>query len=178
MLAKTIVFGLLFAFLPAALAFDGAPRYDSWEVIGPGGGGGIFLPTISPHDANLVLVSCDMTGSYISHDGGRSWRMFNLRGPVRFFAFDPINARTIYAGTEALWRSVDDGATWNLVWPRPSTVRGVRMSSDHADETIISDHDPVGQIVALAIDPASSHVLFAAGVTGNKAAVFISKDAG
>ena len=53
----------------------------------------------------------------------------------------------IYAGTEALWRSSDDGATWNLVWPRPSTVRGVRMSSDHADETILSDDDPVGQIV-------------------------------
>ena len=68
--SRCIVLGLLFAFLPAALAFDGAPRYDRWEVIGPGGGGGIFLPTISPHDANLLLVSCDMTGAYISHDGG------------------------------------------------------------------------------------------------------------
>src|SRR5438045_4922987 len=73
MQARTL--GLLFAFFPAALAFAGAPRYDRWEVIGPGGGGGIFLPTISPHDANLLLVSCDMTGAYISHDGGRSWRM-------------------------------------------------------------------------------------------------------
>ena len=86
MQAKTL--GLLFAFLPAALAFDGAPRYDRWEVIGPGGGGGIFLPTISPHDANLLLVSCDMTGAYISHDGGRSWRMFNLGGPMAFFIFE------------------------------------------------------------------------------------------
>ena len=79
----------------------------------------MFHPTVSPHDPREMLVACDMTGSYISHDGGQSWRMFNLRSPVRFFAFDPIDARTIYAGTEALWRSGDDGATWNLVWPAP-----------------------------------------------------------
>ena len=51
----------------------------------------MFNPTVSPHDKNTVLVSCDMTGAYITHDGGQSWRMFNLRGRVRFFAFDPID---------------------------------------------------------------------------------------
>ena len=151
---------------------------EGFTIVGPGGGGAMFHPTVSPHDPREMLVACDMTGSYISHDGGHSWRMFNLRSPVRFFAFDPIDSRTIYAGTEALWRSRDDGATWNLVWPRPSTVRGVRMNSDHADETILSDNDPVGQIVALAIDPARSHVLVAAAVKDNKAAVFTSNDAG
>jgi len=114
-----------------------ASRADGFTVVGPGGGGAMFHPTVSPHDPREMLVACDMTGSYISHDVGRTLRMFNLRGPVRFFAFDPMDARTIYAGTEALWRSMDDGATWNLVWPRPSTVRGIRMSSDHADEAII-----------------------------------------
>jgi photosystem II stability/assembly factor-like uncharacterized protein len=153
-------------------------RAEGFTVVGPGGGGAMFHPTVSPHDSREMLVACDMTGSYISHDGGQSWRMFNLRSPVRFFAFDPIDARTIYAGTEALWRSSDDGATWNVVWPRPSTVRGVRMNSDHADETILSDNDPLGQIVALAIDPASSHSLVAAAVKDNKAAVFASNDAG
>jgi len=32
-----------------------APRYDSWQVIGPGGGGTMLAPTISPHDPNLVV---------------------------------------------------------------------------------------------------------------------------
>ena len=146
----------------------------------------MFNATVSPHNTNEALVSCDMTGSYISHDGGKSWRMFNLRGTVKFFAFDPVQAKTIYAGTEALWRSTDDGESWKLVWPRPSTIRGVRMSSDHADETIISDQNDLGRIVALAIDPADSHTLVAgavkdativAGVShGGKAAVFVSKD--
>src|SRR5437762_9945676 len=128
MQARTL--GLLFAFFPAALAFAGAPRHDRWEVIGPGGGGGIFLPTISPHDANLLLVSCDMTGAYISHDGGRSWRMFNLGGPMAFFVFDPVDPKVIYAKTaagppsmkherppssSALFRSVDSGITWRRV---------------------------------------------------------------
>src|SRR5262249_47766227 len=109
-----------------------------FTIVGPGGGGAMFHATISPHDSTEALIACDMTGSYITHDGGRSWRMFNLRGPVRFFAFDPLQAKTIYAGNQGLWRSTDDGESWNLIWPRPSTV-DVRMNSDHADETFISD---------------------------------------
>ena len=54
------------------------PRLDRWEIIGPGGGGTMTHPTISPHDPNVVLVGCDMTGAYITYDGGESWRMFNL----------------------------------------------------------------------------------------------------
>jgi hypothetical protein len=103
-----------------------AVRESEFQVVGPGGGGAMFHPTIDPRDANEVLVACDMTGAYISHDGGHSWRMFNLRGTVRFFAFDPLRPHVIYAATKALWRSTDDGETWNLVWPKPSTVNGVQ----------------------------------------------------
>ena len=112
-------------------------RPGDFQVIGPGGGGAMFNPTISPHDSQTVLVSCDMTGAYITHDGGRSWRMFNLRGTVRFFAFDPAQARTIYASVDGLWRSTDDGQSWNLVWPKPAAIQSTRMNSDHADEQII-----------------------------------------
>ena len=47
-----------------------APRQDAWQVIGPGGGGTMIQPTISPHDANIVVEHCDMTGAYITTDGG------------------------------------------------------------------------------------------------------------
>jgi photosystem II stability/assembly factor-like uncharacterized protein len=153
-------------------------RASEFHVVGPGGGGAMFHPTIDPHDLNEVLVACDMTGSYISHDGGRSWRIFNLRGTVRFFAFDPLQPRVIYAATKALWRSTDDGESWNLVWPKPSTVNGIQMNSDHADETILSDSNPIGDIVALAIDPADSHILTAAAVKDGVAALYRSKDEG
>src|SRR4029450_2201138 len=81
------------------------PRLDRWEVIGPGGGGTMTHPTISPHDPNVVLVGCDMTGAYITHDGGESWRMFNLGTVVSSFALDPEPPDVIYAGSPALLRS-------------------------------------------------------------------------
>jgi photosystem II stability/assembly factor-like uncharacterized protein len=153
-------------------------RASKFAVVGPGGGGAMLHATISPHDENEVLVACDMTGAYISHDGGNSWRMFNLRGTVQFFTFDPLRPRVIYAANKALWRSADDGESWNLVWPKPSTADGVSMNSDHADETILSDSNPVGQIVALAIDPADSNILTAAAIKDSVATIFISKDSG
>jgi photosystem II stability/assembly factor-like uncharacterized protein len=155
-----------------------AARPGNFEIIGPGGGGAMFNPTVSPLDENTVLVSCDMTGAYITHDGGRSWRMFNLRGPVRFFAFDPVDGKTLYAYVTGLWRSNDAGETWKLVYPKPSAVRGIRMSSDHAEETIVADPDPLGRIAALAIDPADSRVLYAAASNDKGAALFVSRDYG
>ena len=138
----------------------------------------MFNPTISPHDPNTVLVSCDMTGSYITHDGGRSWRMFNLRGVVNFFVFDPLDPKTMYAHATGLWRSTDGGERWELVYPSPSTVKGVKMNSDHSDEQILADPDPLGEIAALAVDPSDSKILYAAAGTKASPALFISRDYG
>ena len=152
---------------------------SEFKVVGPGGGGSMFRPAISPHNPSEVLVSCDMTGSYITHDAGRSWRMFNLRGGTRFFTFDPLRPQVIYAGTtSALWRSINNGSTWNLFWPKPSSVIGVRMNPDHANETILFNANPLGVIVALAVDPADSRILIAAAVKEKAAAVYISKNDG
>src|ERR1700688_3656787 len=107
------------------LADGGYSRPGDFKIIGPGGGGAMFNPTISPHDPNTVLVSCDMTGSYITHDAGRTWRMFNLRGVVNLFLFDPLDPKTIYAHATGLWRSTDGGERWELVYPSPSAVKAV-----------------------------------------------------
>ena len=168
-------------FLPvlALLATCWAERPGDFRVIGPGGGGAQYNPTVSPHDTNTVLISCDMTGAYITHDAGRSWRMFNLRGTVKFFVIDPSAPKTMYTEVTGLWRSTDDGVSWKLVNPKASAVQGVRMNSDHADETIVAEPDPLGQIAALAIDPKDSKTLYAAAAGENKqAAVFVSHDAG
>lgn len=151
---------------------------NEFKVVGPGGGGAMFHPTISPHDVSEVLVNSDMNGAYITHDGGRTWRMFNLRGEVRFFVFDPLQPRVVYAATNALWRSTDDGESWNLLWPKPTTVVGVRMNKDEANETTLADPNPLGEIVALAIDPANSHILTAAAVEDGVAALYISENEG
>jgi photosystem II stability/assembly factor-like uncharacterized protein len=168
---------ILLAFALAATA-SASDRPGGFTVIGPGGGGAMFHPTVSPHDPNTVLVACDMTGAYITHDGGSTWRMFSLRDVVRFFAFDPLDSKTIYAGTRNLWRSTDAGETWKLVYPKPSTIQGIRMNSDHSDETVIANPDPLGAIHALAIDPADNRVLFAAAGDGKGFALFSSQDSG
>jgi photosystem II stability/assembly factor-like uncharacterized protein len=167
---------LTFCLLLSATAF--AVRPGDFKVLGPGGGGAMFNPTISPHDPNTVLISCDMTGAYITHDGGQSWRMFNLRGVVRFFVFDPLDSKVMYAQATGLWRSTDAGDTWKLVYPKPSKITTIVMRSDHADEDLVTHADPLGLISALAIDPANSKILYAAAGDKNHAALFVSRDWG
>lgn len=119
----------------------------------------MFLPTISPHDSNIVLEHCDMTGAYISLDAGRSWRMFNLRGTVSAFAFDPQDPKTIYAGNRALWRSRDTGRTWSMIFPDPERETTESMRDDHAAPTYTTADTayPSSQRVQhIAIDPTDS----------------------
>src|SRR6266480_5572974 len=171
--------GIGFLFVTALVVSTTAlDRPGGFTVIGPGGGGAMFHPTVSPHDPNTVLIACDMTGAYITHDGGRSWRMFNLRGVVSFFVFDPMDPKTMYAQATGLWRSSDGGESWNLVYPKPSSVKGLAMNSDHADEDILAEPDPLRTISALAVDPASSKILYAAAGDKNSSALFISRDFG
>src|SRR5436189_5825042 len=79
---KMVLFLLRLAVAAILLAHGGDSRPGDFRIIGPGGGGAMFHPTISPHDSNTVLVTCDMTGSYITHDAGKSWRTLNLGGVV------------------------------------------------------------------------------------------------
>lgn len=138
-----------------------APCLDAWRIIGPGGGGAQFVPTVSPHSANRVLVACDMTGSYITDDGGQSWRMFNLRGATRWFVFDPSDERVIYAYGIGLWRSSDSGRTWDLVYPDPAKITGILMPDDHAGVILQTGGARAPAMTALAVDPADSRRLYA-----------------
>jgi len=170
----------LLGFLLLASGKGELHRPGNFRVIGPGGGGAMFHPTVSPHDLNTILVNCDMTGAYISHDGGKSWRMFNLRGVVEFFVFDPSDENVIYAQATGLWRSQDQGETWNLVYPKPSSIKGVRMSSDHSDEDIVAEPNPLGGITAMAVDPAASNIFYVTAGDRRKGAssLFVSRDGG
>ncbi len=170
---------LLFALLVLVAGLQGqAPRFDRWKIIGPGGGGAQFMPAISPHNVNDVLVRCDMTGAYITHDGGASWRMFHLRQPVDFFVWDPVDPKTIYAHTIGLFRSADGGRTWKLVFPKPEQVARIEMADDHSSETIVTTDNQRPQMTALAVDPADPKVLFAAISENRASAFYVSNDRG
>jgi photosystem II stability/assembly factor-like uncharacterized protein len=99
-----------------------------------------------------------MTGGYVTRDNGQSWRMFNLRGGISVFAFDPVDPQVIYAGNAALWQSSDSGRSWKMLFPNPARNTVEHQIGDHSDYSLTSS-DPVypgGDISAIAIAPQSS----------------------
>ncbi len=159
-------------------AGESSPRLDQWKILGPGGGGAMFFPTISPHEPKTILVRCDMTGVYLSSDAGTSWRMINLRSPAQFFVFDPVDPRKFYVKTIGLWSTSDSGKSWHLVHPQPASVKGTIMPDDHASERIVTEPPTEETITALAVDPADSKTLFASLSSRKGSSLRVSKDGG
>lgn len=155
-LVKRLTLVLAAGFVLAA----SGPAEDRWRIIGPGGGGALFHPTVSPHDPRTALIACDMTGNYITTDAGGRWRGFNLGGSVQSFHFDPIDPRVIYARAGALFRSSDGGMTWARLFP--GAVTKITMGDDHASPRFHVASGPRGDIGAMAIDPEDSRVLYLA----------------
>ena len=79
--------------------------HRSWQVLGPGGGGAQHRPMIGPHDPGTVIVNCDMTGAYITRNGGATWRKFNLRSVVASRAYDSVHPEVMYVGCSGVFRS-------------------------------------------------------------------------
>ncbi len=141
----------------AASVSTAVPSHQ-WQGIGLSGGGGMFAPAISPIDPDLMLLSCDMSGAYISEDGGHHWRMIHheqLQGNTRCRpGFHPKDANVIYAsdgGSGKLKVSRDRGLHWTAIGDLPDT--------------------PTGQI---ALDPDDPSLM----LTGAGDRVWISRDAG
>ncbi len=144
--------------LLVVLGLAAAPR-AAFVPVGPGGGGAMYVPSISPHDPNVLFVACDMGGVYRSLDGGRSWTMIDKRQlreatgcPV---LFHPREARTVYAAGDGWVKtSTDAGLTW----------------------TILSPGQPWGSaaVTALALDEDDAQLMFA----GTANAAYRSTDGG
>jgi len=133
----------------------------SWKVIGPGGGGAQFLSTINPQDPDNVFVRCDMTGAYVTLDGGKSWRMYNLRTVVQDFEIDPKQPNTVYASNSGLYRSDDRGGHWELIYPDPAVIAAERMIGDHADHRFeLADGTISPRIEKVRVDPSNSDHIY------------------
>ncbi len=138
-----------------------------WKVLGPGGGGGVLKPTISPFDENFVMVHCDMSGGYVSYDGGKNWKMKNLWNVPEDFEFDPIDQNTVYVATHGflhsedrgsgislLLRSEDKGDKWRIIFPDVSKSKKVeRLQSTRLKPSEIIKGALNGTIQKVKIDP-------------------------
>lgn len=96
-------------------------RTQRWESIGLSGGGAMYTPGISPIDPNLMMLNCDMSCAFLSHDGGLTWRMIHhsqLRANIRCRpGFHPKDVNIIFAagGDGRLHVSRDEGKTWKKI---------------------------------------------------------------
>lgn len=153
-------------------------RNDSWGYAGYGGGGAMFYPAVSPFNTGFAFVACDMTGSFVTYNGGESWRMFNLRGPVHFFTFDPSDSNTVYANSIALFKSTDKGTTWSVLYPAASDISAVISKGDHASEIIVTKDSTVRRVQAFTVDPSDSKKLYAVISIDQKIAFYTSINSG
>ncbi|MBN1852262.1 MAG: hypothetical protein JW829_06040 [Pirellulales bacterium] len=123
------------------------PDEITWEPIGLSGGGGMFTPAISPRNPNWMLVNCDMSGAYISRDGGHHWQMINhrqLRSDTRCRpAFHPQDPKVIFASSGGQLRvSRDGGQTFSPIGNLTSSLLGeIAIDPSHPDHMLVGTRD-------------------------------------
>ncbi len=145
-----------------------------WKVIGPGGGGGVMKPTISPFNDKFVLAHCDMTGVYVTTDGGWSWKMKNLWNVPDDFEFDPSDSNTVYTATRGflhsedrgsgislLLRSEDHGGKWEIIYPDVKKSRKVeRLQSTSLKPSDLIPGAIDGTIQKVKVDPSDNSRIY------------------
>jgi len=140
---------------------------EGWTRIGPGGGGSTFIPTFSYHSPDYFLVRCDMTGAYLTRDGGNSYDIVNFPNGSSCFAYDPHDPNTVYIGSSTLNRSMDGGRTWETILPRPNEIVSESYSGDHAGhrqeiaESSMYPRDARG-VSIVRVDPVTPGTLYVA----------------
>ena len=195
----------VFDYSDVALSISHGPRIlpeaiDGWMPVGLSGGGGMFSPSISSADPNLMMINCDMSGAYVSEDGGHWWRMIHYKQHQSYLrcpaAFHPQDPDTILAPEwDHLKISHDKGRTWeDLADIGESAYGQIRYDPDYPDLVVVGTQDgcyvshdaaktwtkcqgPSGTALAVAFDrnsPENNRVVFVATKTG----VWRSDDSG
>ena len=149
-------------------------------VLGIGGGGLLFEPTISPFDENTMTVIPDMGGIYVSHNAGVDWKRKNLQGVVQKAFFDPNRKGVVYAGGTGLYRSTDNGDTFNLIFPKEEEIIERRNSDEVSMQYLFTtaNYPTYKQVKDILVNPNDSDNIFVLMYYGKEGIVFESKDNG
>ena len=157
---------------------DLAQRRALWTPVGLTGGGAMYMPAISPHDSNLILITCDMSGAYCTADGGKTWEMIHydhLLGSTRCRSvFHPTNPSTIFGAhgyRGGLRVSRDRGQTWQpLGEGLPDGLRELAIDSANGDFLLAGTRDSVFYSV-----DGGQHWKQSAGFTGTPVGLHIDQ---
>ncbi len=110
-------------------------------VIGSGGYGAVFDAAIDPFNEHIIAARCDMGGIYMSYDEGESWTRHNINGTVLTLKFDPSTEGVIWGGGSGVYKSVDHGKTFQLVYPAPESITSMGNNFENSNYWIFSDSD-------------------------------------
>jgi photosystem II stability/assembly factor-like uncharacterized protein len=86
---------------------------------------------VDPRDSQLLYVVGER-GAYVSRDRGMSWTLSHTLQfrAIGTLAMDPVNPDRVYYGAQqTLRRSVDKGATWQILKEFPDFFRSIEISS-------------------------------------------------
>jgi len=91
-------------------------------TLGIGGYGMLFSPKISPKDPNTMMAICDMGGVYVTNNKGVNWSRKELNGTCYTIEFDPNNQGAVYVGGSGLYKSTDNGKTFEIIFPKKESI--------------------------------------------------------
>lgn len=107
------------------------------SVLGIGGEGALFRPIISPHNSNDMIVITDMGNVYLSWDKGKHWSSRYLNGVCLCATYDSSNKNTVYVGGNGLYRSTDNGKTFEMIFPNKNDLKAKLTHNENGKTYII-----------------------------------------
>src|SRR2546426_2326970 len=118
---------------------------NKWSSNGPDGGQVLSLAIDRSNPATIYAATA--SGVFKSTNGGESWSSSLTNTYVQIVAIAPTTPTTLYAGSRTgVYRTTDGGASW------------------HAMNNGLTNQYGTAYVIALAVDPTNSNVVYAGGL--------------
>ncbi len=125
-------------------------QISQWTSIGPGGGGALFSPAFSPHNASEIYISCDMSELFCTTDLGNSWNEVDFRemvgnnGSKVQFTNNPLINYCINFENDLMTpcKTINGGINWNPLTADPTFGEAFSLNGDinNSNNVLISDY--------------------------------------
>ncbi|MEN3333251.1 MAG: hypothetical protein V7641_2616 [Blastocatellia bacterium] len=167
---------------------------SQWMPRGPGGGGALFAPSFSPHNASEIYLACDMSEQFHSTNLGASWAVTDFRqiqgnreaqvrftsNPAILYALDYTNDLTTPS------RSTDGGATWHQLSNDPTGGGAYALFVDDSTTSriLVADYSHIwfssdgGATFPQKFSTASGNGCFVGGVFFDGANIYVGTNLG
>ena len=170
---SAVSFAIIMVLLTPVFSTYGLDESLPPYTIGPGGGGALYHPAFNPHDPDNFFITCDMGSSFVTHDGGKSFKSLLLGRSVSYAGmprwwFTPHSENTVYAtvGT-VVYVSHDKGRTWDFMFPSKDDYVGLAHLSASSGVGNVQPHFKTGTLqanyclISFYAHPADKNILYA-----------------